>query len=850
MSSYLKKIIQLLSDEARYSLDKAIELAVSRSHHEVDVEHLLFVLVNNHHEMIESLSLNSGLRGDFLHSALQHTLDSFRSGNTRGPAFSAMLVTFFEAAWLHASVNWQQSKIGNAALLSCLLANDHNVQNALSFNTREALECDLIKAEALLKQIGTECVSDATTKENVVSNENSALAKFTHNLTAQARSGQLDPVLGRESEIRQMIDVLLRRRQNNPVFTGEPGVGKTALIEGLAQRIAFGSVPEALKSCEVLTLDLGLLQAGASVKGEFENRLHTLLKEVKQHPQPIILFIDEAHTLIGAGGNAGQNDAANLLKPALARGEVRVIAATTWTEYKKYFEKDAALARRFQVIKVPEPDEDIATSMLRSVAPIMAHHHNVKIMQSALTAAVKLSSRYIIGRQLPDKSVSLLDTACARVAISQCHQPKEIEDLHVLLNNLHVERQYLLAEGGHQARLCWIEKRERQLRIDLSVMEPEWHLQRQLVTDIQHCEDALQLSTLRERLKSAHQKYALVFESVDDICVADVVAGWTGVPLGRMLEKSHDKIKELPQRLMQRIIGQEHALSCIAEQIRFSQAGINDPLKPTGVFMLAGPSGVGKTETALTLAELMYGGEAGLITINMSEYQEAHSVAALKGAPPGYIGYGQGGVLTEAVRRNPFSVLLLDEVEKAHPDVMELFYQIFDKGWIEDAEGQQVNFRNTLIILTSNLASGKITAACAQAELTPDALCELIRPEFDQVFRPALMGRVQLIPYLPLKVESLKKIIGLKIDKIGERITTSQNDYILKYNLRMISFIAEHCLVTQSGARDIDAVINKLLMPKLADALLENTSNGPQILTLNVSKGKITLTKKSNKEIV
>lgn len=847
MSNYLKNIVHLLRADARHSLDKAIELAVARTHHEVDIEHLMLALVSNHSELVESLCLNTGLQGDRLMSALQQSLDGLRSGNTRGPVLSQTLTQFIEAAWLHASVNWHQDSIASAALFACVMSDEKGLQQQLSVQVQHALECDVNAAESLLKSATQESAPVVKNAEaGVQFNENSALAKYTHNLSEQARNGRLDPVLGRESEIRQTIDILLRRRQNNPVLTGEPGVGKTALAEGLAQRIVAGSVPDALKTLEVLTLDMGLLQAGASVKGEFENRLQMLLKEVKQHPQPIILFIDEAHTLIGAGGTAGQNDAANLLKPALARGEVRVIAATTWAEYKKYFEKDAALARRFQVVKVPEPDEEMATAMLRSIAPVMARHHNVQIMNSALTAAVQLSSRYIVGRQLPDKSVSLLDTACARVAVSQCHHPKEIEDLHALLNNLKSERECLLAEGGHQARLAWIDQREAYLTDNLNALLPVWQLQSALVKDIRHCSDEPRLVQLREQLKASQQSHALVFDCVDDVCVADVVAGWTGVPLGRMLEKSSERINELPMRLQQRVIGQDSALNAIAQQIRIAQAGINDPLKPTGVFMLAGPSGVGKTETALTLAELMYGGERGLITINMSEYQEAHSVSGLKGSPPGYVGYGQGGVLTEAVRRNPYSVVLLDEVEKAHPDVMELFYQVFDKGWMEDAEGQQVNFRNTLIILTSNLASEQIMAASEQADVTSEALCALIRPEFDRVFRPALMGRVQLIPYLPIRGESLQQIIRLKLDKLGKRLAGINGECELKYQPKVVTTIAEQCLVAQSGARDIDAVINKLVMPLLADALLNHGSGQP--LLLSIVKGRMVLVKKARKD--
>lgn len=845
MGNYLKNIVQLLSPEARKSLDSAIAMAVARTHHEVDIEHLLLVVVSQQTDMMQELCLACGLQGDRLLNALQHSLDRHRSGNTRGPVLSASLINFIESGWMHASVNWQQTTISNMALLASLLDESTAQHHPLPAAVQDALSCDVAAAQSLLCNHAQSESQRGKTGTEMSHDSNSALARYTHNLTEQVRSSGLDPVLGRESEIRQMIDILLRRRQNNPVLTGEPGVGKTALAEGLAQRIVGGGVPDVLKNTELFALDMGLLQAGASVKGEFENRLQTLLKEIKQYPRPVILFIDEAHTLIGAGGTAGQNDAANLLKPALARGEVRVVAATTWAEYKKYFEKDAALARRFQVVKVNEPDEEMATNMLRATAPLMARHHQVRIMESALSAAVQLSSRYIAGRQLPDKSVSLLDTACARVATSQSYPPKEIEDIRAMLSNLRVERESLIAEGEHSERLALIGERETALAHDLAVLEPCWHHQRQLVEQIRQCDDQLLLVKLRCELKEAHQQHALVFDCVDDVCVADVLAGWTGIPLGRMLEKNSEQAGELFTRLQKRVIGQDHALHALARQIRIAQAGINDPEKPTGIFMLAGPSGVGKTETALALAELMYGGERGLITINMSEYQEAHTVSALKGAPPGYVGYGQGGVLTEAVRRKPYSVVLLDEVEKAHPDVMELFYQVFDKGGMEDAEGQHINFRNTLIILTSNLASEKLMDADAQ---DISALCSLIRPDFDRVFRPALMGRMQLIPYLPLNNKSLQKIIRLKLNKLCSRVVSTSGGNACEFHAKAIALIADQCKVAQSGARDIDSVINRMVMPVLAEVLLSMNKEMTKTIMLSVSKGQIVQVKKTLKD--
>lgn len=837
MSSYLKRIVDKLTPESRGCLDAAVSQAISRTHHEVDVEHLLLAVIIRHSSLMETLSLGAGLPSDALLSATQQTLNTLRSGNSRTPVFSSGLVQWLEKAWLHASAGWGHTQLTPEALLACLL--DENTAPELASSVRNALNCKRDAAEDLLLNACQSKDDDALSPEYT---SHTALGKFTRNLSMQARNGQLDPVLGREAEIRQMVDILLRRRQNNPILTGEPGVGKTALVEGLALRIAAGNVPDILKSMEVLTLDLGLLQAGASVKGEFENRLQALMKEIASAPTPVILFIDEAHTLIGAGGQAGQNDAANLLKPALARGELRVVAATTWAEYKKYFEKDAALTRRFQLVQVAEPGIETATAMLRAIAPAMSRHHGVLILESAIHAAVSLSSRYIAGRQLPDKSVSLLDTACARVAVSRTHHPKEIEDIDALLDNLYTERDALQREGQHEKRLAALTLREGELLADLAYIQPLWEQQKALVQLLQDSHDESAIAQWRNELALLHETHALVFECVDAACIADVVSGWTGVPLGRMVEKEHQQLSELLHRLEQRVIGQRHALSTIATQIRISRANLNDPLKPTGVYMLAGSSGIGKTETALVLAELLYGGEQSLVTINMSEYQEAHSVSGLKGSPPGYVGYGQGGVLTEAVKRNPYSVVLLDEVEKAHPDVMELFYQVFDKGVIEDAEGQLINFRNTLIIMTTNLASAKITTACAAGETSPEALCDLIRPEFEHVFRPALMGRITLIPYLPLQPKTLAKIIRLKLDCICRRYHAASNgDVQLSVSESVTQWVAQLCQVNQSGARDIDQVLNQHILPLLADNLLQEEQVVSGGLKIGVSKEKLVI---------
>lgn len=821
MNPHLKSVISKLNSESRSALDAAISHAASRHHQDVSPEHLLLAIILQETTLIESLGLQSGLPTSRLLSAVKKTLDYAETGTAPTPVFSSELVEWLMSSWLLASARWGQQQLSPSALMACLL--DETTEPRVAPRVQQTLNCDRAQAYQVLH------ASEAVPHQQAAPTPagGTTLTKYTRNLSELARQGKLDPVLGREPEIRQMVDILLRRRQNNPILTGEPGVGKTALVEGLALRIAAGTVPTMLKTMEVMTLDLGLLQAGASVKGEFENRLQSLLKEVASYPQPVILFIDEAHTLIGAGGQAGQNDAANLLKPALARGELRIIAATTWAEYKKYFEKDAALARRFQVVKVAEPDLVNATTMLRAMAPAMSQHHGIPVLESAIHAAVNLSSRYIAGRQLPDKSVSLLDTACARVAVSQTHEPKEIEAISAQLQAIHSECEALKRENAAPELQQKLAQQAVELHTRLDRLNTEWQYQNTLVQQLLQSKDADEIARGRAELAARHQQHAMVFECVDATCVADVVADWTGIPLGRMLEKEHQQLNALFERLAGRVIGQQHALEQIAQQIRISRAGMGDPLKPTGVYLLAGPSGTGKTETSLALAELLYGGDQSLVTINMSEYQEAHSVSGLKGSPPGYVGYGQGGVLTEAVRRNPYSVVLLDEVEKAHPDVMELFYQIFDKGMIEDAEGQPINFRNTLIILTSNLASAALVAAVENGETDPTVLCSQIRPEFDRVFSPALMGRMTLIPYLPLQPEAMEKIIALKLKRLCLRYQQASEGNILPgWSPQVVSWVAERCQVKQSGARDIDQVLSQHLLPVLATQVLKQGAAG------------------------
>jgi len=670
-----------------------------------------------------------------------------------------------------------------------------------------------------------------------------------------------------------MIDILLRRRQNNPILTGEPGVGKTAVVEGLALRIAQGDVPEVLQRAIVRTLDLGLLQAGASVKGEFENRLRGVIDEVKASLAPIILFIDEAHTMIGAGGQAGQSDAANLLKPALARGELRTIAATTWSEYKKYFEKDAALARRFQVVKVEEPTEEAATQMLRGIARTMETHHKVVILDEAVTEAVKLSSRYITGRQLPDKGVSVLDTACARVALSQASRPAAIEDLTRLIANIDREAAALARErddARHENRMEELVNKRVDLTQMLEAQQQDYAKQRKMVDEIHALRKELdeqehakpgakrarasdaqaRLRTALAALAKAHATNPLVYECVDGAAVADIISSWTGIPLGRMLADELDAVRNLKALLEQRVIGQSYALELIARRIQIARANLEDPSKPKGVFLLVGPSGVGKTETALALGEALYGGEKSLITINMSEYQEAHSVSGLKGSPPGYVGYGEGGVLTEAVRRKPYSVVLLDEVEKAHPDVLELFFQVFDKGQLEDAEGRMVDFKNTVILLTSNVGTELIMRAVEHGVTvdgkarapTPEDLTELLRPTLQKSFKPAFLGRLNVIPYYPVQDEVLKRIVRLKLSRIRERVLSNHAAELI-YDDALVELIVSRCTEVDSGARNADAIISSTVLSALSDAFLARMAESKPIkrVTLSVKRGKLSV---------
>ena len=865
MDINLKTLIGKLNDTTRAAATRAASICVGLGQYEVEVEHLFLGLIEQPGSDLAAIARACDISLTGLEADLRREVARFATGSARTPVFSRHLPLLFEHAWLIASLgSGQPNQIRSAHLLLALLTEPSLAQLAqrasrlfarfpldrlkhdLERLTRGSVE---VQREAA---VAVEAGADAATElTQAAAGKTPALDQYTTCLTARARDGKVDPVIGRDPEIRQAIDILMRRRQNNPILTGEAGVGKTAVVEGLALRVAQGDVPEVLKGVEIHNLDMGLLQAGASVKGEFENRLKNVIDEVKKSPHAIILFIDEAHTMIGAGGTAGQNDAANLLKPALARGELRTIAATTWSEYKKYFEKDAALARRFQVIKVEEPDEDTASAMLRAMAPLMEQHFKVRIYDDAITEAVRLSHRYISGRQLPDKAISVLDTACAKVALGQSATPALLEDCSRRIERCDARIAALTRDAragqGDPAALAILLDERAAATTEQSGLNARWQEEQALAGQIGGLRAELEsaggqgatseLRALTERLQQLQGEAPLVPVQVDGHTVAEIVAAWTGIPLGRMVKDEIKTVVNLQAMLDERILGQKHASGVVAQRVRTARANLDDPNKPKGVFLFVGTSGVGKTETALALADILYGGERKLVTINMSEYQEAHSVSGLKGSPPGYVGYGEGGVLTEAVRRNPYSVVLLDEAEKAHPDVLELFFQVFDKGVMDDAEGRQIDFRNTIIILTSNVGSSQLMQACLNkpaSELpTPEQLSELLRPVLTKHFKPAFLGRLTVVPFYPIRDEVLSNIIRLKLARIGARVLANHKAQF-EYDDALVSAVLARCTEVDSGARAVDNVLNGTLLPEIADSVLARMMEGGAIARVKV----------------
>ena len=854
MALALPALIRMLNRTCQAAIEQAGTLCLSRSNDTIEVEHWFLKLCEPTNGDIARILRHYGVDATRLQADLTRAVDRLRMGNGRAPALAPVIADLIREAWLLASVRYGATRVRSGFVLLALLG-DPRFSGAAFAITRvwdrippEGLLADLPTIVAgSIEDEGPPAIADASRgpaagPARTVSTE--ALDLYTVDLTAQASAGQIDPILGRDAEIRRMIDVLIRRRQNNPILTGEAGVGKTAVVEGFALRIAAGEVPPSLADVTVRTLDLGLLQAGAGIKGEFENRLKKVIDEVKGSLRPIILFIDEAHTLIGAGNQAGQGDAANLLKPALARGELRTIAATTWAEYKKYFEKDAALTRRFQVIRVEEPDEASAIAMMRGMAAKLEGHHGVRILDEAIEASVHLSARYIAGRHLPDKSLSLLDTAGARVALGQSTVPAEVEQLRRRIETLSTEIDSLEREGrvgpADVDRLADRAARRERCRAELAALEERWGRERDLVAEVcalrKEVEDPdadespaarAALATKRDELRALQGEARLIPDCLDAQGIAEVVSSWTGIPVGKMQTDEIVAVNGLHGTLAARVIGQDDALQAISDRIRTARANLTDPRRPVGVFLLAGPSGVGKTETALALADALYGGERNLITINMSEYQEAHSVSGLKGSPPGYVGYGEGGVLTEAVRRRPYSVVLLDEVEKAHPDVMELFYQVFDKGTLEDGEGRRVDFKHTVILLTSNVASDLIAGLTADPETAPDArgLAEAIAPELQKVFKPAFLGRLVVVPYRPIADAVMRRIVCLQLDRIGRRVR--ENHRVgFSYDDAVVDRIADRCTQVATGARNVDHLLTGTLLPALARTFLDLMAEG------------------------
>ena len=863
----LKSLIGRLDEHCRRALEAAAGLTMSRTHYNVELEHWLIRLAEGTDTDIAAIFRQYDVdHGRFL-ADLNRGLDKLKTGNSRPPGLSPEIVDAAKQAWLLASIEQGLSRVRSGHVLLALLADE-----TLSRRARDAssqllkIQPDVLKRDFTTVTSGSIEAGTPASTEGAASAPNldgaprpggsGALDLYTYDLTARAKAGKIDPILGRDFEIRQAIDILTRRRQNNPILTGEAGVGKTAVVEGLALKIAAGDVPDAMKDVTLRTLDLALLQAGAGMKGEFEQRLKSVIDEVKASPKPIILFIDEAHTLIGAGGQAGQNDAANLLKPALARGELRTVAATTWAEYKKYFERDAALTRRFQVVRVEEPSEPMAIAMIRGLTGTLEKHHNTRILDEAISEAVRLSARFIPSRQLPDKAISLIDTACARVAMSQAATPAPIEDkqrrIELIDTEISILEREIASGGNHEARVLEISEEKLALQNQLEALQTRFAEEKKLAaeifetrTKIENKEDTSDKLALRDRLNALHASLRelqgetpLIFPVVDGQAVAEIVESWTGIPAGRMQSNEINTVLNLKQAMEERIVGQPHALEAVAQAIRTSRAKLTDPRKPIGVFMMVGTSGTGKTETALTLANLLYGGEQNMTTINMTEFKEEHKVSLLMGSPPGYVGYGEGGILTEAVRRRPYSVILLDEMEKAHPGVQDVFFQVFDKGNMKDGEGRDIDFKNTVIIMTSNAGTDLIDKLFADPETAPDAaqLGEALRPELMKYFKPAFLGRVTLVPYFPLSDDVIKQIVRLQLNKISKRVKDAYKAGFT-YAPELVDTIAARCKESSSGARNVENILSRTLLPELSAEVLARMAAGEGISSISVGIG-------------
>ncbi|NHL68344.1 type VI secretion system ATPase TssH [Burkholderia ambifaria] len=866
-------LIRRLNPHCTRALEAAANLCQTRLADEIAVEHWVLKLIEADDGDIPALLRHYDLDIDAVWDAMIDVIERMPRTLRGMPALSRQLATVLEDAWAHATADDPDDSIRSGHLLQAIVDAPHVLRTQRAWpllsvssaqirrvlprlgrrSCENAVDHPVSASEADssgdLPVAGTPTSAAAAQPAPTRAIERDALARFTLDITEKARRGEIDPVFGRDREIRQMIDVLARRRKNNPILVGEPGVGKTALVEGLALRVIDGGVPETIRDTRILTLDLGLLQAGAGVKGEFEQRLKNVIDEVRASTTPILLFIDEAHTLIGAGNAAGGADAANLLKPALARGELRTIAATTWAEYKQYFERDAALERRFQVVKVDEPDDEAACLMLRGLASRYAAHHEVHIRDEAIVAAVRLSRRYIPARQLPDKAVDLIDTAAARVRMALDVPPAELQQVHAALAALELERAALDADAragiaGIAERRAAIDTEHDAMRDTADTLLGQYARERELVDAVRTLRgaadpapDPADVIKAIDALANAQGKSPMISPDVDAQSIARVVAEWTGVPVGNLVEDELRSLLALESTLATRVVGQDDAIGALAESLRTAKAGLKSEHAPLGVFLLTGPSGVGKTETALALADVLFGGTAALTTINLSEYQEAHTVSQLKGSPPGYVGYGRGGVLTEAVRQRPYSVVLLDEVEKAHRDVLDIFYQVFDRGTMRDGEGREIDFRNCVIVMTSNLGSAQIDDATAEnASITQVALREAIHPQLVAHFQPALLARFQTLVYRPLDAAALASIVRIKLDKIAERLHR-QHAVTLTCDDDVIESIAQHCVSRESGARGVDAFLNQRVLPVVSRELLGRMATGVTTSTISLTAG-------------
>jgi type VI secretion system protein VasG len=857
----LKSLLGKLNRFTTRSLEAAAGLCVSRGHYEVTVEHVLSSMIDEPGNDLAEILRHFEVDASRARKVLQGATEEMRSGNAGRPVFSPLLVEWFEQAWLLASVDHGLAEVRSGILLRALLANAARLTQADVIDAFDGIRQEELKnryAEIVSRSNEGEAKRAAGRgKEEAAAGDASALEKFGIDFTERAGKGEIDPVFGRDREIRQMIDILARRRKNNPICVGEAGVGKTAVIEGLAIRIVEGDIPDVLKDVRIVGLDLGLLQAGAGVKGEFENRLKSVIDAVKTSPKPVILFIDEAHVLIGAGGPAGGGDAANLLKPALARGELRTIAATTWSEYKKYFEKDAALARRFQLVKLDEPGDDVVVTMLRGLRDRYEESHAVTIRDDALLAAAKLGSRYISGRQHPDKGVDLVDTAAARVKISLSSKPDQLQDLERRVQTLERElaaheREKSAGVAGKEARIAELKTEIQKTKDEARLLTERWQKEKKAVDRVLELRAALKdaaggpagagkkeppkkskealekdLEAALTELRAAQGKDPLIHLEAGPETIARIVSDWTGIPVGKMVRDEAESILKFEESLKKRIRGQDHALGVVGQGIRASKAGLKHPSQPMGVFLFVGPSGVGKTECALGVADLLFGGERFMATINMSEFQEKHTVSRLIGSPPGYVGYGEGGVLTEAVRQRPYSVVLLDEVEKADPEVMNLFYQVFDKGMLADGEGRVIDFKDTVIFLTSNLASDVIIDKCSNGgRPSVEDLVAAIRPHLSRHFKPALLARMTVVPFYPIDENAMKEIVSLKLGQLGSRLRESHR-MALETDPKVIDAIAGRCTEVETGARNVDHILSGTLLPMVSTEILRRMSAGP-----------------------